>query len=532
MVYQSFLSNSTGLSSSGLIQILSEHLVLTTGLTAGVVLVAVTRYLQSPWRKVPPGPSGLPFIGNALQMVGDQWLQFSEWRREYGDIIYLKAMGQPMVVLNNPAIAAELLERRASIYSDRPTMIVGHDILSDGLMLPSSRYGETWRRMRKAAHEALNKVVVHGLTEYQLEEAIVMVRNTMQNAAGWDRFIRNATASTMLRSVYDESPASKEHDVRVKQINEFSEYAASAAAPGAYWVEVMPWMRHIPSVLAPWKRQAQEHYKFYNALFHSFLGRVQDGIDDGSERASFSATLIRDSNRYRLKTRENVWLAASIYAAGSDTTRAALGWFSLAMLLYPDVQKRAQDELDAVVGHSRIPTFADLPRLPYISAIIKEVIRWRPVTPIGVPHRSTQDDYYDGYFIPKGTVVIPNVWEMNHDPAIFGDDAHLFNPGRFLDEKGELLSTLPGSKDDGHYAFGFGRRICVGKHVANNSLFIDIAVSLWAFSFVNVKGQTPSAEGCIDEGLVVSPKSFEVDVQPRFAEAFSVLSQECELRGR
>lgn len=96
------------------------------------------------------------------------------------------------------------------------------------------------------------------------------------------------------------------------------------------------------------------------------------------------ATLVRDRDRYQLTTHENAWLAASVYAAGSDTTRAALEWWTLAMLLYPDVQKRAQDELDAVVGRTRAPTFADLPRLPYIRAMVKEVVRWRPVTPLAM----------------------------------------------------------------------------------------------------------------------------------------------------
>ncbi|VDC01477.1 unnamed protein product [Peniophora sp. CBMAI 1063] len=517
---------------SASLDFLREHSVLAFGLAVGIIIGAITRYIQSPWRKVPPGPPGLPLLGNALQIKGDQWLQFSAWRQEYGDIIYLTMLGKPMIVLNSASIAVELLERRANIYSDRPCMIVANDIMSKGLNLPSSRYGETWRRMRKASHEALNKVVAHGLNEYQLEEAVVLARNTMQNAAGWDRFIRNAAADLMLRSIYDESPASEEHDTHVRLINEFGATVTSSAAPGAYLVEIMPWMRHIPSVLAPWKRKAQNFYHRYDTLFRSLLGRVQEDIDNGVERASFAATLIRGSDRYHLSSHENVWAAAGIYAAGADTSRTVLSWWSLAMLLYPDVQKRAQDEIDAVVGRSRVPTFADMPRLPYINAVVKEVIRWRPVSPMAVPHTSTQDDYYEGYFIPKGTTIIPNLWEMNRDPAIYGDDAHLFNPDRFLGENGELLSTLPGSKDDGHYSFGFGRRICVGKHVANNSLFIDVAVLLWAFSFVNIKGQVLDADGCNNEGLVMAPKHFKVDVKPRFPEALAVLSQECELRGR
>ncbi|VDC05972.1 unnamed protein product [Peniophora sp. CBMAI 1063] len=145
-----------------LLETLSEHTVLAVGLSAGISLILTVRYLNSPWRKLPPGPPGMPILGNALQLMGDQWLQFSAWRQEYGmhsvlllafnkmlmvrigDIMYLNAMGQPMIVLSNPAITAELLERRASIYSDRPTLIVTHEILCGGLMLPTCRYDETY----------------------------------------------------------------------------------------------------------------------------------------------------------------------------------------------------------------------------------------------------------------------------------------------------------------------------------------------------------------------------------------------------
>ncbi|KZV62558.1 cytochrome P450 [Peniophora sp. CONT] len=508
-----------------------EQSVLLTGAAVGVAIVLVMKYVKSPWRKLPPGPPGWPLIGNILQIVGEPWLKYSAWRKQYGDIIYLNVAGQPTMVLNNSKVAIELLDRRASIYSDRPPMIVANEILCGGLALPFARYNETWRRHRKAAHESLNKVVSNGLKDYQIEEALVLARNGLQYAAGWDKHLRSAAAGMMLRCLYDDSPASGEHAARVRQVNEFAARASGAAVPGAFWVEMMPWMRHIPSFLAPWKRTVEEWNREDNDAFHSYFDAVQKAVDDGTERASLCATLIHDSDRYRLSTHDNAWIAASIYAAGSDTTRASLTWWSFAMLLYPDVQKQAQDELDAVVGRARVPTFADMPHLPYICAMVKEVLRWRPTTPYGVPHYTTKDDVYEGYFIPTGTIVLPNTWEMNHDPEVYGADAHHFNPRRHLGERGEVLSSS-GLRDDGHYGFGFGRRICVGRHVAINSLFIDIATCLWAFSFANVKGQKLDVDGFVDTGLVVDPKPFEVDIQPRFPEALSVLAQECELRGR
>ncbi len=136
--------------------------------------------------------------------------------------------------------------------------------------------------------------------------------------------------------------------------------------------------------------------------------------------------------------------------------------FILAMTLGPDIQKRAQAELDAVLsagssGHwTRLPTFADRPQLPYVNAIVLEVLRWNPAVPLGLAHRVTQDDVYRGYFIRKGTVVWANIWSMLHDPAVF-PDPHEFRPARYLKEDGSLRE-LERYEDPSIIGFGFGRR--------------------------------------------------------------------------
>ena len=150
------------------------------------------------------------------------------------------------------------------------------------------------------------------------------------------------------------------------------------------------------------------------------------------------------------------------------------------MMAYPEIQRRAQDELDAVVGRFRPPTFADAPNLPYIQAMVKESLRWRAALPLGIPHITTEDDWYEGMFIPKGTMCLANLWQCNRDPTAYGDDAADFNPGRFLDEYGRLIPGPIETRGDGHSTYGFGRRACVGKHAANDSLFISMATILWA----------------------------------------------------
>ena len=193
--------------------------------------------------------------------------------------------------------------------------------------------------------------------------------------------------------------------------------------------------------------------------------------------------------------------------AGFETTSTTLMWWTLAMVAFPEVQRRAQAELDAVVGRARLPTYADAPHLPYVRAITKEVLRWRPAVRLGLPHRTAEDDWYEGMFIPKGATCMANIWHCNHDRAIFGDDADEFKPERHLGDNGELL---PGPKEtnlEGHVSFGFGRRVCVGRHLVNDSLFIYTARILWAATMKcgkdeNGKEIPPDTSAFVEMGII------------------------------
>ena len=171
--------------------------------------------------------------------------------------------------------------------------------------------------------------------------------------------------------------------------------------------------------------------------------------------------------------------------AGGETTSAALLWWLLAMVAYPEVQNQAHAELDEVVGTARPPTFADIISLPYIRAMVKETLRWSPILPFGVPHASIADDWYEGMFIPKGTVCLQNMRVINSEEG-FGSNAARFDPSRYLDER-RPVRVFDG-REEGHMAFGFGRRICPGRYVAEGTLAIDIATLLWAMRFERPEG--------------------------------------------
>lgn len=189
------------------------------------------------------------------------------------------------------------------------------------------------------------------------------------------------------------------------------------------------------------------------------------------------------------------------------------------MVLFPEVVKIAQEELDRVCGN-RLPTLDDEPNLPYIRGCVKESMRWMPTGILGVPHASIRDDEYMGYKIPKGAGMMWNVWGVHMDPNRHPDPRR-FDPARYINDHqtaAESANNADASKRD-HFLFGAGRRLCQGMHIAERSLFLAMSRLLWAFNFEKAQDANgveivPDA-GELTEGLLVQPKAFPARITPR-----------------
>ncbi|KAG2032237.1 cytochrome P450 [Suillus americanus] len=203
--------------------------------------------------------------------------------------------------------------------------------------------------------------------------------------------------------------------------------------------------------------------------------------------------------------------AATAFGAGTETTAAVLMNFLLVMILYPDVQQKAHRLLDSVVGSKRLPTFHDRPSLPYIDAILRECMRWRPVFPLAIMHAAVESDVYEGYYIPKGATVTPNVWAMCHNEDKY-TNASEFNPDRFLNPDGTLTD------DTVSVVWGFGRRICPGRHLAEASIWSGMVGMLTVFNLSRAKDETGreiEIEPHWHGGLTVRPMPFRCSITPR-----------------
>jgi cytochrome P450 len=214
------------------------------------------------------------------------------------------------------------------------------------------------------------------------------------------------------------------------------------------------------------------------------------------------------------------YISGSLLEAGSDTTAAILYGFILACLLWPDVQRKVQAEIDQVVGNDRLPAIEDYEKMPYVRCCIKEAIRWMPTVILGVPHAAVQEDTYKGWRIPLGATVINNVWAIHMDPKR-SPSPRTFDPERFAEDHRSLYESATGeaSKRD-NYVFGAGRRLCQGIHIAERSLALGVSRLMWAFTFspsVDEKtGQPVSYDGDdLVGGITVEPRHYTCKIESR-----------------
>ncbi|KAH9994663.1 cytochrome P450, partial [Russula vinacea] len=435
-----------------------------------------------------------------------RWLTSRNCKGTYGDVVYLSVLGRSIIVLNSQKAAADLLGRRASNYSDRPRFIVAAEILTGGMEVSFLQYGMLWRRMRRAAHEGLHKSAAKAFNNIEMTEAVLLASGILESPERWEKHMRRFTASMIMTAVYDTPVIHSLEDESVRRINDHVMRVAQSTLPGSHLVELLPWMKHIPSRFAKWKRTAEEWFRRDTEMFERLVDSVRTNLmTKGIDSPCLSATLIKKQSRTGLNERELAWLASTMYGAGSETTTSSMYWWMLAMVAFPETQRRAQAELDSVVGRSR-------------------VLRWRSVLPVGIPHCSLEDDWYEGMFIPKGTMCLVNVAVCNHDPAVYGADAEQFDP----------CGTSPRTVRPRAGAAGYPGRGHV-VHVANDTMFIAYAVMLWAMKLVPDKDEDGrdipvDVDGYLDSGMVHTPLPFSCKITPRFPEAIAILDEERELR--
>lgn len=485
-----------------------------------VVLVAlrfVWGWFSQPKRlPLPPGPKPKPLIGNLQDLPPpgvQEWVHWTPHKDLYGPISSVTVMGQTIVILSDPQVAIELLEKRSAIYSSRPRMVFGFEMCGWLDFLSSQPYGPRFRSYRKFVHILLGtSQLLDRFGRLQEREVAHCLLRILQSPQNLIKHIRTEAGAIILQIAYGYKIEPHRPDPLVSLADEALEQFSQATVPGRWLVDVVPALRHLPEWFpgAGFKRTAKQWNHTLERVVEAPNKFVEKQISEGTAPDSFLGDYLKDEKLGPEQRFEVKLTTASLYTGGADTTVATLSSFCLAMILHPEVQKKAQEEIDRIVGVDRLPSFSDRANLPYVDAMVKESLRWHPIGPMGLPHTSTQEDEYNGYLIPKGAMLLQNIWLFTHDPDTYP------NPMRFKPERFVQTDDHTAELDPSRYVFGFGRRICPGRVLADQSIYLTIAQMLAVFTFSKPDGVEVAPE--FQGGIISHPKAFQAKIEVRDAQ--------------
>lgn len=493
----------------------------------------------------PPGPRQLPIIGNLLDMPRKHYpLTHTKWMRKYGPMTYLVAAGQPFLVINSYDVAKDLLDKRGSNYINRPRMVMAGELSGIGKSTGMTQSGTLWKKQRRYLNKALSgePIVRRDYSELMIKRATILVKSILDHPENFLWEVKKMAGHVVIEVGYgaigdDEDGSHNYIDMQIEL------GIITAKTVQGYWVDYFPWLKHIPTWFpgAQFKRDGLRWGKQFDAtrdyMFETVRKRMLSEDQGVSLPSSFVRNTLRDlyskppPDAQQLKEDEEAIKCSSFsfYRAGSDTVESVLRSFLLAMSLYPEIQARAYAEIERVIGSCRLPTVNDkgADKMPYIEALVLEAVRWNPPTGSGVPHVPIHDDVYQGYFIPKETIVYNNVWQLSRDPVYYPNPSD-FIPERFLlaDDTGSGVTFNKSTLDPCQYVFGFGRRICPGIDMSVQEIWVAIVFILWAFEVKRKGGgKWDTDEDRFTFTFISHTKPFDCDLIPRLDKAKELIEE-------
>ncbi|KAN0088019.1 Cytochrome P450 [Tylopilus felleus] len=472
-------------------------------------------------RRLPPGVSGLRFLLEVPN--GRIWLKLLKFNQQYGDIASWSLFGYNVIIIGSAKVAEDLLEKRSVNYADRPRSVMCGELSGWGKIMLLSNYNEWFRTHRKWIAQDIGSYAtvakLHRMIESECRRYLgCVLADPKRNQA----HVRKYLTSIILRLSHGYVTQAGD-DPLVDLAHVANSQLSMTTAPGLYYVDIVPLMKYIPSWVpgAGFKRNSKKYADVLRDLLEIPHNSVKSQLASGIALPSLSSRIMSQPDLKEELEDSVKWATATMYQGGADTANSVSYAFYLAMTLYPRVMKKAQQELDSVVGSSRLPTFADRPSLPYMEALFTELLRWH--TPGPITMRCTRvDDEYDGYLIPAGSYVLVNIWAILHDERTYSDPLE-FKPERFFGDNPE--------PHPGNACFGFGRRKCPGYFLGHSSVWLMCAQSLAVFDIS--KGVENGVEITPEFNLVgetiIHQAPFKCAIKPRSADAQRLIREEFSL---
>ncbi|KAF9888125.1 hypothetical protein FE257_009261 [Aspergillus nanangensis] len=446
---------------------------------------------------LPPKPPGVFLLGNAFDLIQEAktntvHLLMGRLAQKHGEIFRFQIGPVTEYFLNSDKAVKEILDRSSAQTAERPRWIVSNEQICNRLnVLLLDASDPRWKQQRRAIHGGLTSIpkADAGLPFLHFESAkfLYEVSNNPdlgQSSISVFKGIARYTYSSFASQTFGMEIPDQDNPV-IDYIHETGLAQILSTFPGSHIVDVLTWLDRLPICLKPWERNARARFKRDLEWSVEKLKRIKNDIATGGNKFpenAFLPAVIRDKKNCGFATEEEAaYLSLQLIIGAADTSQISTWSFLEAMMLFPDVQEKARREIGMVV-HDRMPEYSDLERIPYVRCLMKETWRWRPPVALGHPHCTTRELNYNGYRIPKGARLHINAWAIGHDPERH-EDPDRFWPERYADDPSTTMQSI-NAKDVSqrdHFAFGSGRRVCPGYHVAERSLAISIMRLLWAF---------------------------------------------------
>lgn len=456
-------------------------LVTAFGVVALLALIKLVFFPAKP--KIPkglkplPGPKGYPILGSVPDVPEqNSHIKFYEWSKEYGPIYQVNLAGSNHVWISTDEISRDLLAKKAAIYSDRPHIpALLHDNRTSAEYLPLMSKNPHWSRQRKVATYIMRESKLNTFYRYPELESIRLLKELIDEPHNYNHALESYISRVTCRLAWGHAEASDELKQRAREL-------LISVSPTGHLGNKIPFIMSLPDWLSPAKAWERKRQRTERKWFEIMQSQVKQDMAEKRGTPSWMQTLLSTWNKWDFTyDLEGAFCVGMHGIAGALTIAAPMQTFCLAMCHYPQYLPILHEELDRVCG-DRLPRAEDRPDLPVLRAFIREVMRWRPPVPTGIPHYLIQDDEYNGYHIPAGSVMHPLEWGIAREPELF-PDPEAFNPMRWLDPKyptyREPLTEYPNIVNITQ--FGYGRRLCQGQGVADEDLFIGLGALAWLF---------------------------------------------------
>ncbi|XP_076838198.1 cytochrome P450 2K1-like [Brachyhypopomus gauderio] len=476
---------------------LMEQLLLqatSTGAVLGAVVLLLVLYVLYSASSLkeepnePPGPKPLPLLGNLLQLDLDRLHEsLCELAKQYGSVYKVYFGTKKIVILAGYKTVKQALVNYAEEFGDREIAQTFKNFTQEHGIVFSN--GENWKEMRRFA---LTNLRDFGMgkrgSEEKIIEEIQYLKEVFENFGGepFDTLqpMSHAVSNVISSIVYGDRFEYSDPQFKA-MVNRANENIRIGGSVPIRIYNIMPWIGPFLKSKKIIDRNIEDQKKDINTL----VGSLKKTLHSDNIRGFVDSFLLRKQSDERSRQKNSRFndlnlfaTVTNLFAAGTDTTSTTLRWALLFMAKYPHIQDQVQQEIDKVV-EGRQPVVDDRKNLPYTDAVIHETQRLGNIAPLSLPHVTSCDVNFNGYFIKKGTTVFPLLTSVLKDETEW-ETPHSFNPAHFQDQQGRFV------KKDAFMPFSAGRRMCLGEGLARMELFLFFTSLLQHFRFTPPPGVT------------------------------------------